>query len=387
MVMVSGILDGVRVVEVSAFVAAPIAGATLAALGAEVIRVEQIGGGIDSQRWPVHEGRSLYRAGLDRGKRSITLDLRSTRGQQLVADVIARSGEDGGILVTNLGAKGWMSYERLVEARRDLIMVLISGTPDGGAAVDYTVNAGIGFPWVTGPEGWPNPVNHVLPAWDVATGLMTCTAILAAERHRRRTGEGQLVKLALSDVAIAIASHLGFIAEAALVDEPRGRFGNDLYGTYARDFRTRDGRFVMVCALTRRQWKCLVEATGLAAAIAGLEDLHKVDLGDEGARFIHRGEISALVEPWVAGRTFDDVRATFDAHEVLWGPYRTFKELVRDDPRASSLSASPVFFTSHSPIPAVSASQIGGDTASVLRDLLELSDEALAELREAGVIN
>jgi 2-methylfumaryl-CoA isomerase len=387
MVVVSGILDGVRVVEVSAFVAAPIAGATLAALGAEVIRVEQIGGGIDSQRWPVHEGRSLYRAGLDRGKRSITLDLRSTRGQQLVADVIARSGEDGGILVTNLGAKGWMSYERLVEARRDLIMVLISGTPDGGAAVDYTVNAGIGFPWVTGPEGWPNPVNHVLPAWDVATGLMTCTAILAAERHRRRTGEGQLVKLALSDVAIAIASHLGFVAEAALVDEPRGRFGNDLYGTYARDFRTRDGRFVMVCALTRRQWKCLVEATGLAAAIASLEDLHKVDFGDEGARFIHRGEISALVEPWVAGRTFDDVRATFDAHEVLWGPYRTFKELVRDDPRASSLSASPVFFTSHSPIPAVSASQIGGDTASVLRDLLELSDEALAELREAGVIN
>jgi len=387
LVVASGILDGVRVVEVSAFVAAPIAGATLAALGADVIRVEQVGGGIDSHRWPIHEGRSLYRSGLDRGKRSITLDLRSTRGQQLVTDVIVRSGEDGGILVTNLGAKGWMSYERLVEARRDLIMIVISGAPDGGAAVDYTVNAGIGFPWVTGPEDWPNPVNHVLPAWDVATGLLTCTAILAAERHRRRTGEGQLVQLALSDVALAVASHLGFVAEAALVDEPRGRFGNDLYGTYARDFRTRDGRYVMVCALTRRQWKCLVEATGIAAAIAGLEDLHKVDLADEGARFIHRSEISALVEPWVAGRTLEEARAAFDAHEVLWGPYRTFKELVRDDPRASNLSASPLIFTSHSPIPAADANEIGADTASVLRDLLELSDEALADLREAGVIN
>ena len=94
MAVVSGILEGLRVVEVSAFVAAPIAGATLASLGAEVIRVEQLGGGIDARRWPLYEGRSLYRAGLDRGKRSITLNLRSTRGQQLVAEIVARSGEE-----------------------------------------------------------------------------------------------------------------------------------------------------------------------------------------------------------------------------------------------------------------------------------------------------
>ena len=289
--------------------------------------------------------------------------------------------------MTNLAAHGWMSYERLAEARRDLIMVVIAGTPEGGSAVDYTVNAGIGFPWVTGPQTWPNPVNHVLPAWDVATGLLTCTAVLAAERHRRRTGEGQLVKLALSDVALAVAAHLGYVAEAALVDEPRGRFGNDLYGTYARDFRTRDGRFVMVCALTRRQWKGLVEATGLTAAMASLEALHTVDLADEGARFVHRSEISALVDPWVAGRTLEEVRAAFDAHEVLWGPYRTFKELVRDDPRASNLSASPLVFASHSPNPGAGASEIGADTVSVLRDLLKLSDETIAELHQTGVID
>lgn len=383
--MISGILGGLRLVEVSAFVAAPIAGATLASLGAEVIRVEQIGGGIDARRWPLHEGRSLYRAGLDRGKRSITVDLRSTRGQQLVADLIAGSGEDGGIFVTNLAAKEWMSYERLAEARPDLIMVVIGGTPDGGPAVDYTVNAGIGFPWITGPEAWANPVNHVLPAWDVAAGLLTCTAVLAAERHRRRTGEGQLVQLALSDVALAVSAQLGFIAEAAQIDEPRGRFGNDLYGSYARDFRTFDGRFVMVCALTRRQWKGLAEATGLATAFASLEALHNVDLGDEGARFVHRREISALVEPWVAGRTLEEVRSTFDAHGVLWGAYRTFKELVRDDPRASNLTASPLVFSSHSQKPAPSAPQIGSDTVSVLRDVLGLSAEAIVELREAGV--
>ena len=385
--MVSGILGGLRIVEVSAFVAAPLAGATLASLGADVIRVEQIGGGVDAQRWPVHEGRSLYRAGLDRGKRSLTVDLRSPRGQQLVADLLAQPGEGGGILVTNLAAKGWMSYERFVQARPDLIMVVIGGTPEGGPAVDYTVNAGIGFPWVTGPEGWANPVNHVLPAWDVAAGLLTCVAVLAAERHRRQTGAGQMVQLALSDVALAVAGHLGFIAEAVEIEEPRGRFGNDLYGTYARDFRTLDGRFVMVCALTKRQWKGLVEVTGLGPAMAALEELHGVDLGEEGARFVHRREISALVEPWVGARTFDEVRVAFDAGEVLWGPYRTFKELVRDEPRATNPMASPIGFASHLPQPAPEGPLIGADTRSILRELLHLSDAAIADLRDAGVVD
>ena len=384
--MIDGILSGLRVVEVSAFVAAPLAGATLASLGAEVLRVEQLGGGIDSRRWPLHQGRSLYRAGLDRGKRSIGLDLRSARGQELAGNLVTQPGADCGILVTNLPARGWMEYERLAERRPDLVMVVIEGTSEGGSAVDYTVNAGIGFPFVTGPEGWPGPVNNVLPAWDIATGMLTAAAVLAAERHRRITGRGQAVRLALSDVAMAVTGHLGYLAEAALVEEPRGRFGNDLYGTYGRDFQTADGRYVMVSALTGRQWKALAEATGLAAQFKALEDLHGVDLSEEGARFVHRAEVSALVEPWIAARTLDEVAERFGAHDVLWGPYRSFKELVRQDPRASHLAASPVRFTTHPPQPAPAASEIGADTVAVLRELLGLGDDEIADLRAAGVI-
>jgi 2-methylfumaryl-CoA isomerase len=110
-------LSDLRIVEVSAFVAAPLAGATLASLGAEVIRVEQIGGGIDSRRWPLHATRSLFRAGLDRGKRSVALDLRSELGRELLAQLVTSPGEGGGILVTNLDATGSMAYERLAERR------------------------------------------------------------------------------------------------------------------------------------------------------------------------------------------------------------------------------------------------------------------------------
>jgi 2-methylfumaryl-CoA isomerase len=380
---IPGILAGLRVVEVSAFVAAPLAGATLAAMGADVIRVEQLGGGIDARRWPLHDGRSLYRQGLDQGKRSVSLDLRSADGHALATQLVRSVG----ILITNLPARGWLEYERLAAERQDLIMVVITGTPDGGAAVDYTVNAGLGFPWVTGPEETNEPVNHVLPSWDVATGVLTAMSVLAAERHRSRTGEGQLVRLALSDVGVAVTAHLGLLAEARLIAEPRGRYGNDVYGTFGRPFRTREGGFVMVCALTVRQWQGLAEATRLSRAFGEIEARHEVDLRDEGERFRHRAEIAALLEPWVAARSVDEVGEAFEPHGVLWGPYRTFKELVASDPAAADPYASPVHFGAFERSKAPKSPRIGQDTRSVLETDLGLNGEELAALRARGVID
>src|SRR5207237_4433174 len=90
--VVETVLAGLRIVELSAFVAAPLGGATLAALGADVVRIDPLGGGIDIGRWPLHEGRSLYWAGLNRGKRSVALDLRSEKGQEAVARLAASFG-------------------------------------------------------------------------------------------------------------------------------------------------------------------------------------------------------------------------------------------------------------------------------------------------------
>ena len=231
----SGVLAGMRVVEGSAFVACPSGGMTLAQHGADVIRFDAIGGGIDYQRWPLTpEGQSLYWQGLNKGKRSIQIDLRSPEGQELITALATAPGPDAGIFTTNFPAVGWLSYDSLRQHRDDLIMVAITGNHDGSTAVDYTVNCAMGYPWVTGDDG---TINHVLPAWDIICGQTAAVGVLAAERQRSRTGEGSLVNLALSDVALASVSMLGHVAQAQLLGTQRPRIGNNVYGAFGRDFR------------------------------------------------------------------------------------------------------------------------------------------------------
>ena len=230
-------LDGMRIIEGSAFVAAPSGGMTLAQLGAEVIRFDQIGGGIDYSRWPLSEsGHSLYWAGLNKNKRSIAVDLGSPEARELLTQLIAEAGN----FLTNFPAKSWLSYESLSGGRGDLNMVAITGNRDGSTALDYTVNAAIGFPHVTGPPDHPEPVNNVLAAWDLICGQTAALAMLAADRHRTRTGEGSNMSLALFDVALSAVSALGHVAEAQVLGAERQRFGNDLYGAFGAMFTTGD---------------------------------------------------------------------------------------------------------------------------------------------------
>ena len=145
-------LAGLRVIELATFVAGPLGGMTLAQLGAEVIRVDPPGGAADYTRWPLAaSGASIYWTGLNKGKRSLVADFRSAEGRDLIARLIAASGPEGGIVLTNAD-RPWLSHQTLSKARPDLIQVRIDGLRDGRPAVDYTVNASTGFPFVTGPE-------------------------------------------------------------------------------------------------------------------------------------------------------------------------------------------------------------------------------------------
>lgn len=400
----SAVLAGMRVVEGSAFVAAPLGGMTLAQLGADVIRFDPIGGGLDAHRWPVTaEGKSLFWAGLNKGKRSIAVDMRSPRGRELLTELITAPGEDAGLFLTNFPATGWLDFTRLSARRRDLIMVNIVGNPDGSSAVDYTVNPATGFSWVTGPSNICGPVNHVLPAWDAITGTLAATGLLAAERQRRIEGVGQFIRLALSDVAFAMAGHLGNIAEVQINKRERARYGNDLYGAFGRDFATKDGKRVMVVGLTARQWRSLVSAVGISDACADIERLLGVDLTREGDRFTAREVIAALIEPWVASRTLSEVREIFDAHEVCWGFYQTFSEAVSTDPRCSP--ANPMFAYVHQPgvgtylmpgsplefsradrLPPAAAPQLGEHTDEILAGVLGLSAAQIGRLHDEGIV-
>ena len=333
----AGPLAGMRVIEVSSFVAAPLGGMTLAQLGAEVIRVDPSGGGPDIRRWPVtHEQTSLYWAGLNKGKKSVTMDFRSPQARETLRALIC----DAGIVLTNAVGRDWLSYESLAPARPDLIHVQVEGKHDGSPAVDYTVNAATGFPMVTGPEGHEFPVNHVLPAWDMACGLYAAVAVLSADRRRTLTGDGAQVRIALEDVALAMAGNLGFLAEAQinLVDRPR--IGNHLYGGFARDFLTADGHRIMVVALTSRHWRSLLAVTGQAEVVAALEKALGADFDDEESRFEHRRALAGLLEHWFEGRSLAEATKVLGEGRFLWSVYRSFVDLVEG--KAVELNENPL---------------------------------------------
>ncbi len=399
-----GVLEGMRVVEGSAFVAAPMGGMTLAQLGADVIRFDQIGGGLDAARWPVdRHGNSLYWAGLNKGKRSLAVNLRDPAGRELVAELIAQPGEDAGIFLTNLPLRGPLSYEALCARREDVIVVALTGHRDGATALDYTVNSAVGFPMVTGPADPSRPVNHVLPAWDVITGLTAATGILAADRRRRRAGEGQLVGLALSDVAYATVGALGHIAEAQINGEERGSHGNKLYGAFGADFGTVDGRRVMVVAITSRQWQGLVEVTRTAQPLGELATRLKLDFDDEGDRFRATDQIVEIMQGWFGARPLDEVKAQLEAAGVCWGPYQTFLQMVDEDPRCSLENSlfdeveqprigtylsptSPLNFHGVERLPVAPAPAIGEHTDDILAGVLGLSDGQIGALHDRGVV-
>jgi len=400
--MTPGILQGLRVVEVSAFVAAPLGGMTLAQLGADVIRIDPPTGGLDYRRWPVTaDNTSLFWAGLNKSKRSVAIDINNPEGRDLAQALITAPGEDAGILLTNFPPRGWLDYESLKVMRADLIQLTIQGDHKGSSAVDYTVNAKVGIPYLTGPVGHEGAVNHVLPAWDLITGHMAAVGLLAAERHRRRRGEGQHIKLALEDVALAALAHLGMIAEAQL-GQDRPRHGNDLFGAFGRDFITADGVRIMVVGLTSKQWRSLCAATGVSDPIRSLGIRLGVNLDLEGARFNAREEIATLIGPWIAARQLSEVAATFEAHSVCWSRYQTVQRLVDRDPTCSA--ANPMFRNLEQPgignilspstpldfgsgrAPAQPAPRLGADTEKVLSSLLGLSSSEIRRLHLQGIV-
>lgn len=397
-----GPLTGMRVVEVATYVAGPLGGMTLAQLGADVIRVDPIGGAADTRRLPVNAaGASLYWAGLNKQKRSVEIDLSSPRGRELVAGLVAAPGRDAGVLLTNAPMRGALSHGRLAERRSDVITVRIVGDASGVPAVDYTVNARTGVPLATGPRGSPVPVNHVLPAWDIACGCLAAAALLGADRYRTRTGKGEEVEVALADVALAITGHLGFLTEAQLLGRERAADGNHLYGAFGTDFPLRDGHRVMVVALTPRHWDALVAATGTREAVDAVARTYALDLREPSDLYAARDALAGVLSPWFAGRDLDEVAATLSDHGVLWERYRSFGEVageVATDPGPLFASIDqPGIGTHpapHAPVDFRGAGQpspgpaptLGADTDAVLASVLGLASHELGKLRADGVI-
>jgi 2-methylfumaryl-CoA isomerase len=399
------LLKGLTVIEGAAFVAAPSCGLYLSQMGADVIRFDSIGGGPDYRRWPVNqEGASLYWEGLNKGKRSVALDLASKEGRELAQRIATgAAGPQGGLFVTNFPSEGFLSYETLKALRGDLICVRVLGWADGSQAMDYTVNAALGLPLMTGPVEDPRPVNHVLPAWDLLTGAYCAFSVVAALLARSQGRGGCEIRVPLGDVGAATLANLGFTAETLTTGVARPRMGNDLFGAFGRDFVTADGKRLMLLAITPRQWRQLIDALGIAAGVADVEARLGVSFAvSEGVRFEHRAALYPLFEQALSGLSYADLAPKLDGAGVTWGPYQTVAE-AHDDPRL--FKGNPLFqevrHPSGAPYPTPGAMgavlgqarepvrpapRLGEHTDEVLAEVLGLSGAEIGKLHDKGVV-
>ena len=374
-------------------------------MGAEVIRVDHVAGGLDYDRYMLTDkGRSLSWENLNRAKKSVALDLRSGEGRELLVELSAKTGQ----LITNLPEKSFLSHSAIADKRSDLVSVRIMGWHDGRQAMDFTVNAASGYPLMCGPDDWDMqaapPVNQVLPAWDFITGAYAAFALLAALRHRDACGEGSEVRVPLGDVAIGTLANSGAMAEMLYRGSDRERLGNAIWGAFGRDFVSRDGQRFMVAALTAKQWAGLVKAFDVSAAIAGLEAELGIDFsaGDD-PRFKHRKalftvfEAAAKAKDWSAlEKQMSDAGATFEkyrtAHEAANDP-----ALIDDNPMFSMTASNPSGFEYPAPrsfanMPEKAASgpapapYLGQHSEEILAERLGLSSGAIGKLVDAGTV-
>jgi len=277
--MTAAPLAGFRVLEICAHAALPLGGRTLAELGAEVIRIDPAEG-------------------------------RAESAHRTVTELLAASGPGGGIALTCTTAQTWLGYAKLTPRRSDLIHLQVRHRGDLAEDANSSVNAA-------------GPLNY-LPAWEVAYGLQAAAVLLAADRRRRRTGQGHAIKLTPPDVARAYAGHLGNLAEAQRTRVHQVRIGGYPYGGFARDFGTADRERFIVTILSRQQFADLAKMTRLAGTFTFLERLLGADFSVCDDRYTHRESIASLLAPWFAQRTAGSLAAAFAGTSVSPGRLPSF---------------------------------------------------------------
>ena len=311
-------LDGVRVLELARFQAGPRGGMMLSDLGAEVIKVERIGGEETRRHPPMVRGQSVYFTVYNRGKKSICLDMRADRGKEIFAALVRKSD----IVLENfrpgtMAAMGF-GYEALKALKPDIILVSVSGFGQFGPyrdlpAFDPLGQAMSGLMSLTGrPVG--QPVGTAFSLVDRTTALHATIGALAALRHRDRTGEGQVIDCCLLDSALTMVE----IPSIYYLDtgEEGGEGGRPPY-------RAKDG-WVVISAAGRDMAARLMQIVdpGRAPAGSSAEPINSsVGRGDDRRR---------LLEGWCAERSVADITQTLAAAGIPVGPVRSIPEVTSD---------------------------------------------------------
>jgi CoA:oxalate CoA-transferase len=290
----TGLLDGVRVLDLTRFLAGPFAGMVLGDLGAEVIKVEQMTG--DSTRYnpPYYfEGDSAYFLSINRNKKSIAIDLKSAAGRKILHDLVRTAD----VIIDNLRAPQrqalGLSFETLKEINPAIVSTSVTGFGSDGPyedrpAYDIIVEALAGVMSLTGPVGGPS-VRAGVPIGDITAGLYAVIGVLAALESRRRTGEGSHVDVGMLDCQVSLLSYLAqYYLVSGVVPSHQGREHVSIptYNTFVAG----DGIEIVVAANTQEMWRSLCEVLGRPDLV---EDPR---FPDNAARLNHKAEVVALLQ-------------------------------------------------------------------------------------------
>ena len=399
-------LDGMRILDLTRALAGPYCTMMLGDLGADVIKIERPGRGDDSRGWGPpfvgeaygpYPGESAYFIAANRNKRSVTVNLKSVEGQEIVrqlaqvSDALVENFRTGALEEMGLG------YEDMHALAPRLVYCSISGYGRTGPQAerpgyDFIVQAEGGLMGITGPKEGP-PYRVGVPIVDITAGMFASSAILAALHARDRTGEGQLVDISLLDTQVALLAN---VASNYLVGgEPPLRLGNAHPNIAPYEaFRARD-RWFALAAANQRQWATLCEVIGRP----DLEDDPR--FATNAQRVAHRPALLEVLGVVFAEREADEWLAELREAGLPCGPINTVAD-VFEHPQAEARglalevehpTAGPVRVTgfpyklsqtpaeAHRPPPL-----LGQHTDQTLTELLGYSVEEIAQLRERGAV-
>lgn len=390
-------LSGLRVLDMSTVLAAPLVASLLGEYGAEVIKIEHPVMGDPVRAYPPFlDGTSLHHKVTNRGKQSVCIDLSATEGARLALELAAKSD----VVVTNFRPstlRHWgLDYTDLTATRPDLVVLHLTAFGREGPYAEKPGFARIAeaIAGLTNITGYPDrpPVFSGYPLADGIAGIHGAFAVMVALQHRAITGEGQLIDLALFEPLLRIMEDL--VVGAAATGVSKERVGNQQTNVCPNGmFPTADGEQVIIPASTPKMWERLVD-------LIGDDDLRQYRTN--ALRLKNRELIESRIVEWTRVHTLDALLKMFDERGIASGRLFSALDILNDPHIRARGNLTEVYdeelgrtLLMPTPVPTFSTirtqvgkpgSPLGSSTEQVLHGLLQKNDADIAKLRNLQII-
>lgn len=394
-----GLLDGVKVLDLSRVLAGPYCGMMLADMGADVIKIELPKKGDDARgNFPIVNGESAYFMNLNRNKSGITLNLKSEKGKEIFRELVKQSD----VVIENyrpgVMERLGLGYEDLKKINPGIIYGAVSGFGHFGpyskrAGYDIVGQAMSGLMSTTGwPEGGPTRTGTAIA--DVMGGISCCVGILAALVNKVKTGEGEKVDVSLVDSMVSSLEIINMIY--LCTGQVPQRIGNRYEAIYPYDsFRASDGDVIIACG-NDKLFKQLSEVMGKP------ELLETEHFASNNARVINHAELKPIIEEWLTDKTIDQTVDMLLDKGIPAAPINTIDRVVKDPhiagaremfveidhPTAGRLkiTGNQIKLTNHKIDIRKPSPTLSQDTRQIMVERLGMSDKQVDELIAEDVV-